>query len=160
LVGAGAFEDERVELLEGVILHRTPPHGPEHDGTIDILNGVLVSTLAGRRRVRVQSAFAASEPDIAVVALGDHRDAHPSAADLIVEVADSSLERDRSRKADVYAASGVPEYWVVDLVHRTVEVRTDPVDGHYTTLLTRKRGDVIALVRLPDVHVAVSDFLR
>lgn len=165
LVERGVFDEEAVELLEGFIVRMPPPHGPEHSGTIDAIADALRAQLGGRARVRTQDAFAAGdrsepEPDVAVVPPGDYRDAHPREAFLIVEVADSSLRKDTGAKALLYASAGVPEYWVVDLVHRAVEIRTDPRDGAYRTLVTKRRGDSVTLVRFPDVVVEVADVLR
>jgi len=44
----------------------------------------------------------------------------------VCEVAESSLGYDRGAKAVAYAASGIPEYWIIDLDTRTIEVRSDP----------------------------------
>lgn len=165
VVATGVFDDDSVELLEGVIVRIPPPHGPEHDGTIQKLGLRLIALLGTRAVVRFQSAFAASdqsepEPDIAVVPVAEYLDEHPKVAFLIVEVADSSLGRDRSAKADLYAAAGIPEYWVVDLVHRVIEVRTDPSDGKYARLTTLRRSDTLTLARFPEVRIPVAEILR
>src|SRR5688572_1840129 len=99
LAELGLFEGERIELIEGAIV-RMSPHGPAHDSTIDRLTELLVIALRGRARVRVQGAFAASddsepEPDVAVIPPRDYDDAHPTEAWLIIEVADTSLAKDR-----------------------------------------------------------------
>lgn len=164
LVEIGVFEGERVELLYGMVVEMVP-HGPPHDAAIEELTEILVTALAGRARVRVQSAFAASDgsepqPDIAVVPRGDYRRAHPTEAWLIVEVAESSLKKDRGIKAQLYAESGVPEYWVVDVVARTIEVRCDIAAETYARVTTYHAGDTVVLQRFPDVQVAVSDVIR
>lgn len=159
----GLFQDERVELLYGFIV-RMPPKGPPHDSAVQRLTKLLVPRLVGRADVRVQSAFAASdgsepEPDIAVVSEGEYRDAHPSEALLLVEVADSSLSVDRTIKAQLYAESNVPEYWVVNVRDRIVEVHTDIVRGAYTHVRPYRTGEEIALQRFSDVVIAVDDVL-
>ena len=164
MVELGLFEGERVELLYGVII-RMSPHGPEHDAALDRLTELLIRSLAGRARVRVQSGFAASdgsepEPDIAVVAPQDYDDAHPSAAWLIVEVAKSSLAKDLGPKARLFAEAGVAEYWVVNLVDARVEVHTVPRDGLYRTIQRYSRGDTIELQHFPDCKLPVSEVLR
>lgn len=164
LVEFGTFEDERVELLYGMVVQMAP-HGPAHDSAIEELTDVFVRALAGRARVRVQSAFAASdgsqpEPDLAVVPKGDHRRAHPSEAWLIVEVSHSSLRKDRGIKARLYAESGVPEYWVVNVADRLIEVHSDIVGDTYTRVTPYREGDVITLQRFPDVSVRVADIIR
>jgi Uma2 family endonuclease len=68
------------------------------------------------------------EPDLAVV-IGrrlDYRDRHPNAKEieLVIEVADSSLDRDRTLKQKIYAKSGIPNYWILNLTDLTVEVYT------------------------------------
>jgi Uma2 family endonuclease len=86
--------------------------------------------------VRVRSAVATAdsqpEPDLAVARgqARDYLDRHPGPADvpLVIEVADSSLARDRGLKARVYARAGIPNYWIVNLVDRHVEVYSEPTD--------------------------------
>ena len=48
---------------------------------------------------------------------------------LIVEVAKSSYRIDHEYKASLYARAVVPEYWIVDLVHDTVEVHREPEES-------------------------------
>ena len=68
------------------------------------------------------------EPGIAAVVGNprDYRDAHPTAAALVVEVADTTLQFDRVEKASMYAGAGVRDYWVLNLVERVLEVYRDP----------------------------------
>jgi Uma2 family endonuclease len=163
MVEAGAFGDDRVELLYGVIV-RMPPHGPPHDATLDRLADALAHRLPPETKLRVQMAFAASdgsepEPDLAVVERRDYDVAHPAHAFLLVEVASSSLAIDRGAKARLYAESGVAEYWVVDVAGRRVEVRREPVDGRYGNVTTHARGESIRIEAL-GVELDVSEFVR
>ena len=92
LVAAGAFDDERIELLDGVLVPMSPI-GPPHSSAVDALTEILVVALQGRARVRVQNPFAASDisepqPDLLVVARGDYRADHPRTAHLAIEVAE------------------------------------------------------------------------
>src|SRR5438093_7932661 len=68
------------------------------------------------------------EPDVAVVrgTLRDYVAAHPADPVLVVEVALTSLDFDREHKASLYARAGRPEYWIVNLVDRVLEVRREP----------------------------------
>ncbi len=91
--------------------------------------------------------------------LGDYKATHPSEALLAIEVADSSLRKDRSIKRDLYAASGIPEYWVVNLVDDVVEVYTDPREGRYASSRTQASGTKIPLVAFPEVEISVDDLL-
>jgi Uma2 family endonuclease len=164
LVALGTFAGERIELIDGALRHMSPI-GPPHTSTVDLLNELLVLALVGRARVRVQGSFAASElsepePDFCILPREDYHAAHPTAAHLIIEVADSSLGYDRVDKAKLYAASGVPEYWIVNLVERVVEVHREPDAGGYRQLTTVPKGARLRLLAFPDVELAVDDFLR
>jgi Uma2 family endonuclease len=72
------------------------------------------------------------EPDVSVVPGDprDYRDTHPERAALIVEVSPSRLGFDREKKGSLYARAGIPEYWVLNLVDRRLEVYREPIqDG-------------------------------
>ena len=162
LVRVGAFAEERVELLYGVIVPRAP-QDPAHSEPIRSLVPILTIALHRRALVQSQLPFAATdgsepEPDVAVIPVGDYRNAHPDRAFLIVEVANSSHKTDHL-KADLYAACGVPEYWIVDVPGRAIEVLTEPMNGTYATLRTYRPGGVITLVTFPDVTVTVDAVL-
>jgi len=164
LVALGTFEGERIELIDGA-LRRMSPIGPPHTSTVDLLTELLVLALVGRARIRVQGSFAASElsepePDLCVLPPGDYHAAHPSRAHLIIEVADASLRYDRGEKARVYAACGVPEYWIVNLLDCVVEVHREPAAGRYQQPSTVPKGARLQLLAFPDVELAVDDFLR
>ena len=160
MVEAGLFRNERVELIEGVIVQMSP-QSPPHAGAIQILNTLLNAALNGRAAVRVQSPFATGadglpEPDIALVEPRPFWNAHPDRAFLIIEVADSSLRFDRHEKAEIYAQAGVPEYWVVNLAAETVECHTEPTGGDYSRVTTCRRDDVLRPVAFPDVGIRVA----
>lgn len=164
IVELGLFEDERVELLYGVVVQMTPI-GPPHCDTLDRLTRFFVLAFGERARVRVQGSFAASEvsepePDLAVVPERDYHDAHPDRAYLVVEVAETSLRKDRGLKARLYAESNVDEYWVVNLVEGCVEVFRKPDGGRYTEVFRAAKGDTLGLTSFPDVAVEVSKILR
>ena len=159
LVNSGAFEGERVELLEGLVFRKSP-HGPLHDGILQILTELLTLKLGSNASVRVQSAFVAGdrsepEPDLAVVPRADYRAQHPRIAHLLVEVADTSLERDRTTKRRIYAQSGVPEYWIVNLAERCIDVYREPVNDDYGEPHRCQLGDEVSLTQFPDVRVLV-----
>lgn len=163
MVERGVFEDERVELLHGVLVSMSPQHAP-HAEVLVRLNELLVPAVAGRARVRVQLPLAVSEdsepePDLAVVAPGDQSRAHPASALLVIEVADTSLRKDRRAKGPVYAAAAVPEYWIVNLVERVIEVHRQPGSGRYQAVSRHGRGEQVALVAFPDVRLPVDAIL-
>jgi Uma2 family endonuclease len=160
----GFFDEERVELLRGRMV-RMSNRGPDHDGALERLNEILVIALVGRARVRIQSALAALEdsmpqPDVAVVDPGDHDDAHPTSAALVIEVSKTSLSLDRKVKTSIYAECGVSEYWIVNLVDGVIEVARNPENGVYREAFSVSRDDTLTLVRFPDVAIPVSRILR
>ena len=161
LVELGVFEDERVELLHGVLVDMSP-NRPGHASPIDRLNAILTPALSGRAIVRVQLPLVAHdesepEPDVAVVPLGDYRSHHPAAAPLVIEVALSSLNKDRRVKAPLYAASGFGEYWIVNVVEQVIETYLRPEAGGYVLVGRHAAGDVLRPEAFPDIAVSVAD---
>ena len=125
--------DDRVELLEGWIAPKMS-HSPRHDAVVDLVNEALRRLLPKGWRTRIQSAATTAtsepEPDIAVVrgSARDYLTKHPGPQDtgLVVEVADSSLRLDRTSKLRIYAAAGMPEYWIINLADNQIEVFRTP----------------------------------
>jgi len=145
--------DDRVELLEGWILQKMT-HNPPHGASVDHLRDVLADLLPDGWRVRAQlpvtTADSEPEPDLVVVRGPASRyvSRHPSAEDaaLIVEIADTSLERDREVKGPIYSRAGFPVYWIVNLVERRVEVYSDPSPtGGYHSRRDGSIGDHVSL---------------
>jgi Uma2 family endonuclease len=84
----------------------------------------------------------------------------PTALGKLVEVADSTLDYDRRRKGPAYARAAVPDYWIVNLVERLVEVYRDPTaDGGYRTVLRFRPGEAITPLGAPLASIAVDDLL-
>jgi Uma2 family endonuclease len=163
MLESGLFEEERVELLRGVVVRMTPP-SPPHDATIQRLTRILVNAVGSQAWVRINSAWAATDdsepmPDVCIVPPGAYDAEHPTVAWLMIEVARSSLRKDRSIKRSLYAECGVEEYWVVNLVDGVIEVYGDPRNGQYASERVFQRGTRITLARLPDIVVAVDEVL-
>lgn len=164
LVDLGAFTDERIELLDGALV-KMSPIGPPHSSAVQKLTELLVPRLLGRATVRIQLPFAAldtsePEPDVALVPVADYDEAHPDKAHLIIEVADSSLQRDRDLKRRIYAEAGVPEYWIVNVPGRCIEVHRDVAGGDYRTVTTVPHGQSLAPLTFADVRIAVSAVVK
>ena len=88
----------------------------------------------------------------------DHLENHPLAAELVIEVADTSLAIDRGRKLRLYAREGVPEYWIVNLVDDCIEVHHQPAGECFADARTYRRGESIS-VGPRQQDVAVIDLL-
>ena len=110
----------------------------------------------------MQSPFALSddsepEPDVAVVPAGDYRQAQPDQALLIIEVADSSLHKDRGIKTALYASAGIPELWVVNLSERLIEVHRRPDAGRYSEVFVVDDTGTISPAAFPQLMIATSE---
>ncbi len=168
LVEAGVLaEDDRVELLEGVVVAMAPKN-PPHDTGVTLATYALIRAVGGRAAVRTQCSliigrWSVPEPDVAVVAGSprDYSEHHPQTALLVVEVAESSLQQDRLTKAGIYAAAGIPEYWIVNLREGALEVMREPAreEARYRHARTLRGGERVELTALPGSVVAVSELL-
>lgn len=159
--------DDRVELLEGVIVSMAPQNVPHAAGVFRV-HQALERAWGERALVRVQLPLvlgrsSVPEPDTAVVSgrIVDFDRMHPTTALLVVEVADSSLKQDRLTKRAIYAAAGIPEYWIVNLPDDCIEVRRDaePAARRYASVAVARRGETVEVGVLPGVRVAVDDLL-
>lgn len=160
---------EKLELLDGEIVTMTPQRSL-HAAVVDAAQAVLQAAVGAGYRVRAQlplalGEFSEPEPDLAVVQGGpwDYVDEHPHAALLVVEVADTTLGKDRMRKAPLYAEFGIAEYWIVNLNESTVEVYRDPAVDHgswsYRSVSAAHRGETLVPMAFPTVRVPVTDLL-
>lgn len=163
MIEAGVLsEDEPLELIEGELIV-VPPQGPEHSDRIAAITMLLSPRYLGRAVVRVQLPLDAGddslpEPDFLVTLATPGR--HPRGADafLAIEVARTSQAQDRA-KARIYARAGVPVYWLVDLVARRVEERTEPnAEGDYRLTRMYTPSEDIELPGLGQ-RVLVSELL-
>ncbi|MBI2760427.1 MAG: Uma2 family endonuclease [Chloroflexi bacterium] len=160
-------EDDRVELIRGEVID-VPPIGPDHAWSVDALSATFHAQLGARAVVHTQNPVrlpdnSEPEPDVTLLLppLDRYRGRIPVAADtlLVIEVADTTLGYDRYTKAALYAAAGVPEYWVVNINGRQVEVMHDPQDGEYQQVALHNEDAVLSPRAFPDVTVRVGDIL-
>jgi Uma2 family endonuclease len=165
---AGIFgPDERVELLDGVLI-AMPPIGPAHAFSVRALANIFAATFRERAVVDVQNPVSiepASEPQPDVMLLRPplarygERLPVPADALLIVEVSDSTRAVDRGPKLAAYARAGVREVWIVDLKLGVVDVFTEPSGEDYARRGRFERGDQLSPSAFPDASLAVSEFL-
>lgn len=159
-------EDDRVELINGEIIDMTPA-GSRHAACVSRLTRLLVARV-GDAIVRVQDPLRVwgptePEPDLTVVRFREdfYVEQHPAPGDvlLVIEVADSSLVRDRTEKAEMYATVGIREYWLVDLTGSNVMVHSDPSGAGYLSVETRQRDDSWTSYSLPGLTVSGVEIL-
>lgn len=142
-----------VELIEGVLVEKMP-RKPRHWFVTRAIRIAIEKLLPAGWYVDEQEpvtlADSEPEPDVKVVRgrSGDYLDRHPSAEDvaLVVEVADTTIPRDREVKARVYARAGIPVYWLVDLNAGRVEVRTSPEGDEYRMVTVLSRAEQLPLL--------------
>ena len=167
----GWFEHQRVELVKGEVVLMSPQK-PQHFAAIDRVTEVLRKAFGTNFWVRSQGpidlrADSEPEPDMSVVA-GRREDytEHPKTAILLVEVSESSLAFDRHQKGELYAEAGIPEYWIVNLIDRVLEVYRDPGPASssaagfcYALTTTYTRQGLVTPVGLPSRSISVAELL-
>ncbi len=168
LIEAGRLDDKRVELLNGFLI-TMHPQSAEHFSTASFLFRTFYDALKNRAVVRqaapvtLKESMSEPEPDI-VIASGiddDYCIRHPSPRDilLIVEVSESTFVKDSTVKLENYASEGVPEYWIVNIEERNVQVFRKPRENSYESKETFSSG-FIAPSAFSDVCVRVKDSFR
>lgn len=160
----GLFTGQRVELIGGEILMMSPMN-PDHAASLQLCARALERVFGHGYCVRVQLPLwidneSEPDPDLAVVP-GTPRDykQHPRTALLVVEVSDSTLAFDRSRKQQLYARASVPEYWIVNLVDRCIEVHRNPIDGCYDVIANCEADQEVTALAAPHAALSVSELL-
>lgn len=162
-IGAGLLPDDTsVELIDGFIVHKDRAKAGEDPMTIGDRHRIAVLRLAQAAPVferhgcflQTQQPICLPpanepEPDGAVVRGGvdDYMHHPPGAADVscVIEVADSSLSIDLGPKLAAYAAAGIPQYIVADLVNNRVLIHEAPMENAYSRITTLVRGDTVHL---------------
>lgn len=165
-------DDDPVELLEGWLVTKMPKN-PRHRLSTQLTREAIARLLPTDWYVEDQEPVTLQEsepePDISIVRgrRRDYHDRHPSAEDLalVIEVSDTTLQRDRTIKKQVYARANVVAYWIINLPERQIEVYTVPSgdvgDADYQQSVIYKSGDTIPLVLidLPIGELQVSEIL-
>ena len=165
---AGVFsQGDRVELIEGEVVEMSPI-GSTHQGCVDELSSVVMEKIGRAAIVRVQGPihiddYSEPQPDISLLKprRDYYRRAHPMPADvlLVIEVADTSVEYDRSVKLPLYARAGIPEAWLIILPKDLIEVHSEPKNGKYQKVQRLKRGKTLASATIPELKLNVGEIL-
>jgi Uma2 family endonuclease len=172
LVDHGMFVGERLELLDGLLVVREPQGSP-HAAIVAHIGQTLATAFGPGWHPRLHSPLALDsesepEPDLAVVAGGprDYVSAHPLAAALVIEVADSSLRLDRLLKGGLYARAGLEDYWIVNLAEGVLEVHREPqpeADAPYgwvyRSVEILRPPAMVAPLAAPGTRIPVADLL-
>lgn len=169
LSSANILNDPRVELIDGYLVRKMtqkPPHAWAVGTTRTLLEHMLPSGwfIQEEKPVRIPQ-FDEPEPDISVVRgdRNDFRSRHPEPGDLglLVEVSETSLDRDKAEKKIAYARGGVAQYWIINLVDRQVEVYSDPASTGYRSSRILMPGQLIPVILdgITIGQIAVDDLL-
>lgn len=173
LIARGVFDaDDRIELLDGLMVVKEP-QGSWHAATVSHIQGVLQRAFGDRYHVRAHAPIALDatsepEPDLAVVKgrAHDYLREHPASPVLLVEVADSSLPKDRLRKRGLYARAGIADYWIVNAVDIVLEIYRKPERAaglrygwKYGSVRLLRRGALVSPLAAPRARIRVADLL-
>lgn len=150
---AGLLDDDRVELIDGYLVKKmvkNPPHVVACARTLATVGRIAPAGWHTRpgEPIRI-TGRTEPEPDVALArgTIDDYASRHPEPRDiaLVVEVADTTLAKDRRRKR-TYGPAGIPVYWIVNLPGRRVEVYTGPTSDGYASRVDYASGEAIPLV--------------
>jgi len=165
---AGVFGfDERVELVNGELI-AVPPFGPPHRSAANRLTRLLTERFNGRAVVQVASSVVVSddsepEPDFTLLRWDqtgyEGRDPGPADAFLVIEIGWSSRRFDRRVKVPLYARTGIPEVWLVDLKEKTLFVFCDLAEGEYRRTKILRRGELVACAAFPNDPLPVDQII-
>jgi Uma2 family endonuclease len=159
-------QDDRVELINGEII-KMSPFKSTHTSHVKRLNALLSRLVAGEMTISVQDPitidpYSEPEPDIALLKPSKdfYAKRHPEPKDvyLVIEVADSTLEKDQTVKLELYAKAGIKEYWIVNLIEKQIEVYKNPKAGNYKQREIIHKGYNITLPKV-NVVIRVNDIL-
>src|SRR5262245_33832403 len=172
LVDLGVFQHDPIELIAGQLVV-AEPQSAYHAAAIRAVDYALRAVLPPGWIVSIQSPVSLDdesepEPDLAVVPgrPGDYRHGHPAHSALVVEVAESSVAFDRAYKGSLYARAEIPDYWVVNLAERVLEVYREPAPdpaalfgSGYRSVAKLSPLDIVTLSGLTSDQIAVADLL-
>ena len=158
-------DDIHVELINGVIYDMSPI-GNEHNEIVDQLTENLILNLRKKARVRVQGSILLNkteregepEPDISILKPKSYRNTSATADDvyLLIEVSDTTLEKDHNIKLPFYAANKIPEVWIINIPEKSIEIYQNPINDHYSNIRTSLKAGTFTPLLIPDTPIDLS----
>jgi len=164
MIRAGILtENDRVELIRGELLDKMPI-GDAHVEVVNRLTRKFTKLLDESVTVSIQNplvlADSEPEPDVALYTRKSPGKARPGDVYLVIEVADSSLDFDRTVKLPLYAEAGIRELWIVNLLDQRLEVYRQPqLDGTYALVSSLQPGEEVQPLAFPALRLSVSEIL-
>jgi Uma2 family endonuclease len=163
MIETGLLDERKVELLGGEIIEMSPEGAP-HSSYCGEIGEYLRRILGDRAKVREAHPItlpnnSEPEPDIAIVRTRStlYRDRHPYPEDIfwLIEIANSTLTKDLGMKKDLYAATGIEEYWVMNLSELVLVVFRDLTSSGYRSTTTFTSG-IISPLAFPDLAIDIQ----
>ncbi len=158
-------ENIHVELINGVIYDMSPI-GNEHNEIVDLLTKIFILSLGEKARVRVQGSILLNkteregepEPDISILKEKSYFDNAATADDtyLLIEVSDTTLEKDHKLKLPFYAANKIPEVWIINIPEKSIEIYQNPIGDDYSNIRTSLKPDIFTPLMLPNNPIDLS----
>jgi Uma2 family endonuclease len=166
MIEAGILNNHRVELILGDIIEMSP-EGPLHryinHTAVKYLRTVLQNQAEVIEAHPITLNNSEPEPDIAIVRTPDslYLERHPYPEDIywLIEIADTTLEKDLGIKKKIYSQAGISEYWVIDLSSKTLKVFLQPTPEDYQIQYEYQDGIVYSQA-FPDVEIMVERLLK
>lgn len=165
---SGLFDGQSLELVDGQLLE-VPPMNDPHAQAIQLANYALLNVFppAGWTiRVQCPMRLGESRPLLDFVVVPGIRQVvqHPATGSLIIEVSDTTLEFDRTRKGPLYARHELTDYWIINLNGRCVEVYRSPIgaesdDPRYGETRVYDDTAEISPLAAPRAMIRVADLL-
>ncbi|AFY81023.1 Uma2 family endonuclease [Oscillatoria acuminata] len=158
---------DRVELIRGEIIEMSPI-GTRHAATVARLINLFINRLGNRAIAWPQNSIqlgnnSQPQPDVTLLQPRDdfYATQHPQPQDifLLVEVADTTLEGDRTIKIPLYAEHHIPEVWLVNLPENCLQVYRQPTATGYQIISQFYPGDTLSLQTFPDITINVNQIL-
>jgi len=169
MIEAGVInEDERFELVEGEIVMMAAK-GIAHERIKSALIVAVARALPDHLTLGVEATLRLTErtmlePDLAVFpkelfnkSVSGFAQLDPGEADLVIEVAVSSLAYDKGLKARLYARHRVREFWVIDANDRITWVHTGPSGDGWSSIVERAPQDALTTPALPGFAIRLAD---
>ena len=171
MIAVGAFDEPYnipVELLQGEIVMMSPigePHSlavttlTEWSYEVVDLKQIMIRS---QMPIRIPDHQGEPEPDLAWVRRASTGGNPPESNDvlLLIEVAESSLAMDRGPKLAAYAAAGIADYWIVNLIDKQIEVYREPNDDQYQKKQILRGDKTVAPLTLPTASLAPSRLFK
>jgi Uma2 family endonuclease len=159
--------EDRVELIDGEVI-RMSAMGSRHLACVMRATEMFVAAFRGRAIVSSQiplglSEYAEPEPDLSLLERREdfYASKAPVARDafLVFEISDTTLRYDRDVKLPLYAAAGIPEFWIADLDAGVLRVYREPSGREYAVNVVLGRDDAVSVLAFPEVAFRVGELL-